>query len=182
MSWTRGIVALVAVGGVAAVVANTQSGEGPQYLGDFPSIFEESATAQAPPAPAAPVPQHPTVDVPYSAPQQRGAPAAPTSRLGAPAGAGSGSGPYVAGGPGPDTTTGAQPGLGSPFDGLMPGTPGFLDLLQSLPPLPDLATCVGTIVRANGDVVSCVTGRIVGHVDLPVPTVPAVPTVPVTGG
>jgi hypothetical protein len=178
MNWTRGILALAAACAVAAVVM-AQSGDGPQYIGDFPSIFEESATAQAPPPPAAPPAQHPRVDVPYTAPRQPTAPAAPTSRLGTPAGvpgapAGSG-GPYVQGGHGADTTTDVPVGLGDPVTGLMPGTPAYLEFLKSLPPPPDIPACTDTFVRSNGDVVSCVTGQIVGHVDLPVPVPVPVP-------
>jgi hypothetical protein len=130
MTPTRALVGLAAVAAAGYAVINGMSGQGPQYVGDFPSIEEQSQHATPPVthdagAPQPGDPQH------YSA-----NPVAPQPPAGTPGGpAGPGAVPPAAppGGGGTGSEGGYPgPGAGTPLGG---GLPSLTDLLSGLPTL-----------------------------------------------
>ena len=130
MTPTRALVGLAAVAAAGYAVINGMSDQGPQYVGDFPSLQEQSQD-QPPPvthdagAPQPGDPQH------YSA--NPVAPQAPPAPPGGPAGPGAPPPPAPPGGGGSGTEGGYPgPGAGTPLGG---GLPSLTDLLAGLPTL-----------------------------------------------
>ena len=134
MTPTRALVGLAVAATAGYVAINSVSDQGPQYVGDFPSIMEEGQANPAPAVPGVdpgpPVPDPPHYDAQPVVPE---APAAP------PAGP-AGPGPVGPAAPPGGGGTGGQggyppPGVGSPLDDLQSGL-GFLfdgpPLLQNL--------------------------------------------------
>jgi hypothetical protein len=129
MTPTRALVGLAVVAAAGYAVINSTGGQGPQYVGDFPSLQNQSQAAPPPVthdagAPQPGDPQH------FSA--QPVAPQAPPAAPGGPAGPGAvppanpplGSGTGEGGYPGP--------AAGTPLGG---GLPSLTDLLKGLPTL-----------------------------------------------
>ncbi|WP_209308878.1 hypothetical protein [Blastococcus sp. CT_GayMR16] len=137
MTPARALFGVAVAAAATYVVINTVSDEGPQYLGDFPSIVEQ-AQAEPPaaipgvdPGPPVPDPQH------YDA--QPVSPEAPAAPPAGPAGPGPVGPAAPAGGNGtgggsgvPDPATGSPltgvEGLGSLFDGLPPLLRGLTEV------------------------------------------------------
>jgi hypothetical protein len=157
MTPTRALVGLAAVAAAGYFVINHAGGEGPQYVGDFPSLQEQSQAAPPPVthdqgAPQPGDPQH------YSADPV--APQAPAAAPGGPAGPGAvppANAPLTKG-----TGEGGYPGPGAGTP-LGAGLPSVTDLLGSLPTLDVQGFCRLT------------TGQVVA---LPCDQIPAPPTVP----
>ena len=130
MTPTRALAGLAAVAAAGYAVINGMSDQGPQYVGDFPSIQEQSQN-QPPPVthdPGAPQPgdpQHNSADpvTPQAPPGTPDDPAGPGAvpPAGPPGGGGSGT---EGGYPGP--------GAGTPIGN---GLPSVTDLLGGLPTL-----------------------------------------------
>ena len=161
MTPTRALVGLAVVAAAGYAAINTMGDQGPQYIGDFPSI-QEQAQADAPPAPSdavapsVPDPQHYSAD-PVT---PEAAPAAPTG----PAGPGPLPPAGPAGGGGTGGSGFAQPAPGNSLgDGLTPLTDLLSGLLGTLPTLDAQGFCR----LASGQVVA-----------LPCDQIPALPTVP----
>lgn len=162
MTPTRALVGLAAVAAAGYVAINSMGGQGPQYVGDFPSLQEQSQTA-APPVthdPGAPQPgdpqhyaAHPVI--PQAPPAAPGGPAGPGAvpPAGPPGGGGSGT---EGGYPGP--------GAGTPLGG---NPPSLSSLLAGLPTLDVQGFCRLT------------TGQVVA---LPCDQIPAAPAAPAAPG
>jgi len=156
MTPTRAVVGLAAVAAAGYVVIHSVGGQGPQYVGDFPSLQEQSQKAPPPVtydtgAPQPGDPQH------YSA--QPVAPQAPPAAPGGPAGPGAvpPTGPPGGGGTGSEGGY-PGPGAGSPLGG---GLPSLTDLLSGLPTLDVQGFCRLT------------TGQVVALPCDQIPTIPA---------
>jgi hypothetical protein len=148
MTWTRGVLAVLAVAAVGYVA--TRPDDEAKYLGDFPSIFESAE--QAPGTPDDPAPRPQVESFSNVAPPVVPRPEAPAADPG-----------YTGGvrpnqGPGPDTATRFSP---PGFEGDNPGAPGSLGL-PSLPPPP---LCEGEFVRPGVGLISCATGEILARID-----------------
>jgi hypothetical protein len=157
MTPTRALVGLAAVAAAGYAVINSAGGQGPQYVGDFPSLQEQSSATPPPVthdagAPQPGDPQHYSANpvAPQAPPGVPGGPAGPGAAPPAnpPLTPGSGEGGY----PGP--------GAGTPLGG---GLSSLTDLLGSLPTLDVQGFCRLT------------TGQVVA---LPCDQIPAPPTVP----
>jgi hypothetical protein len=139
MTPTRAIVGLAAVATAGYVVINSVGGQGPQYIGDFPSI-QEQAQADPPPVthdPGAPQPGDPQH---YSA--QPVTPDAPAPDPAGPAGPGAVPPAAPPGGGG----TGGQGGYPPPG---VPGPPAnplssLTDFLSGLPAFDPASVCRDT--------------------------------------
>src|SRR5690349_17870342 len=160
MTPTRALVGLAAVAAVGYAVINSVGGDGPQYIGDFPSLQEQSQD-EAPPVthdPGAPQPGDPQH---YGA--NPVAPQAPPAAPNGPAGPGAvpPAGPPGGGGPGGE---GGYPGPGA-------GTP----LGDGLPSLTDLLSVITGALPTFDPQGFCrlTTGQIVA---LPCDQIPAPPT------
>jgi hypothetical protein len=156
MTPTRALVGLAAVAVAGYVVINSTGGQGPQYVGDFPALQEQSQAAPKPVthdagAPQPGDPQH------YSA--QPVAPQAPPAAPGGPAGPGAvpPAGPPLGSGSGSEGGY-PGPGAGTPLGG---GLPSLTDLLSGLPTLDVQGFCRLT------------TGQVVA---LPCDQIPPLPT------
>jgi hypothetical protein len=157
MTPTRALVGLAVVAAAGYVVINSTGGQGPQYVGDFPALQQQSQ-AESPPvthdagAPQPGDPQH------YSA--QPVGPEAPPAVPGGPAGPGAvpPAGPPLVPGSGEGGYPG--PGAGTPLGG---GLPSVTDLLKGLPTLDVQGFCRLT------------TGQVVA---LPCDQIPPVPQAP----
>ena len=173
MTPARALVGLAAAAAVGYVAIHSVSAQGPQYLGDFPSIEQQSATEPAPVThdPGAPQPGDPQH---YSA-----NPVTPDAPAGAPAGpAGPGAVPPAAppggGGTGGE---GGYPQPGVPPPPSIP-LPSLSDLLGGLPSFDPASVCrdtAGSIIA----LVPCdqLPGPIVPPV-LPGPGLPGGPPLP----
>lgn len=157
MTPTRALVGLAAVAAAGYVAINSMGAQGPHYVGDFPSLQEQSQAAPPPVTHDAGAPQpgdpqhyaaHPVT--PQAAPAAPGGPAGPGAAPPAdpPLGRGTGEGGY----PGP--------GAGTPLGG---NPPSLSDLLAGLPTLDVKGFCRLT----NGQVVA-----------LPCDQIPPPPTLP----
>lgn len=153
MTPTRALFGLAAVAAAGYVAIHSVSDQGPQYLGDFPSIMEQSQTespAVTHETPGPPVPDPPHYDAQPVAPE---APAAPADGQAGP-------GPVPPAAPPGGGGTGGQggyppPGVGSP---LTTPLPPLTDLLSGLPLL-DGSTLPGydpeDFCPLNGVIVRC---------------------------
>src|SRR4051794_41648529 len=109
MTPTRALVGLAAVAAAGYAVIHSVGGQGPQYIGDFPSIQEQSQAEPPPVTHDAGTP--PVPDPPHYAAQPV-APEAPPAAAGGPAG------------PGPVPPAGAPRGGGARGAGGGPPPPG----------------------------------------------------------
>jgi len=137
MTPARALTGVAAVAVAGYVVIHSVSDEGPQYLGDFPSIQEQG---QAEPGvvpsgvtPGEPVPDPPHIDAHPVTPE---APAAPPA---GPAGPG-GVPPAAPPGGGGTGGQGGYPQPGVPAPPAIP-LPSLTDLLPGLPPFDPLSVC-----------------------------------------
>ena len=144
MTPTRALVGLAAVATAGYVVIHSVGGEGPQYIGDFPALQEQSQT-DAPPvthdagAPQPGDPQH------YAA--HPVAPEAPPAAPGGPAGPG----PVPPAAPPGGGGTGSQggyppPGIGSPPSNPLSSITDFLSGLPSFDPASVCRDSAGSII------------------------------------
>ncbi|MCW2534204.1 MAG: hypothetical protein JWP62_3774 [Blastococcus sp.] len=168
MTPTRALFGVAVAAAAAYAVIHSVNDEGPQYLGDFPSIIEQ---AQAePPAvipgvtPGPPVPDPPHFDA------QPVVPETPADPPPGPAGPG----PVGGASPAPGGTGGGggapQPGMGSPLTSPLPP---FGDLLAGLP-------LIGTLPAFDPTDLCIVDGVVVGLVScdqIPPVVPPVVPPV-----
>jgi hypothetical protein len=140
MTPTRALVGVAAAAVAGYVVIHSLSNEGPQYLGDFPSILEQ---AQAEPGvvPSGMTPGEPLPDPPHfdAQPVTPEAPAAPPA---GPAGPGS-IGPAAPPGGGGTGGQGGYPQPGVPGPPDIP-LPSFTDFLAGLPPIDAAQVCRDT--------------------------------------
>src|SRR4051812_48672383 len=177
MTPTRALVGLAAVAAAGYALIHSVGGQGPQYIGGFPSIQEQSQAGPPPGTPDAGTPPGPG---PPRSPQEAGPPrgrapphyaAKPVTPEAPPAAAGgpAGPGPVPPAGPTGGGGTGGQggyqpPGVGSPLSGgLTPLTDLLSGLTGTLPTLDPQGFCRLT------------TGQVVA---LPCDQIPALPTVP----
>ena len=141
---TRALVGLAAVAAAGYIVINSVGGQGPQYVGDFPSLEQQSQTDSPPVThdPGAPQPGDPQH---YSAD-----PVTPDAPAGAPAGPG-GPGAVPPAAPPGGGGTGSQGGYPPPG---VPGPPAnplssVTDFLAGLPTFDPATVCrdtAGTII------------------------------------
>jgi hypothetical protein len=139
MTPTRALVGLAAAAAIGYVAIHSVSTQGPQYLGDFPSIEQQSATESPPvthvtPGPPVPDPPH------YGAEQVT--PVAPAAPPAGPAGPG----PVPPTGPPGGGGTGSQGGYPPPGVPAPPSSPlpSLSDLLVGLPPFDPATICRDT--------------------------------------
>jgi len=140
MTPARALFGVAAVAVAGYVVIHSVSDEGPQYLGDFPSILEQ---AEAEPdvvpsgvTPGAPVPDPPHIDA------QPVSPEAPAAAPAGPAGPGP-IGPAAPPGGGGTGGQGGYPQPGVPGPPNIP-LPSLTDLLPGLPPFDPATVCRDT--------------------------------------
>jgi hypothetical protein len=172
MTWTRGVLALVAVVAIGYVVLQPE--EKPQYIGDFPSQYDSAA--QAPPVPpgspgvtpALDPPPPPTVPAASPAGLPRVLAEGPQPLRPAPTPASPPA--FRQSAPGTDTGLELPLGLGSSVSGLTPGSPEYQEQLSGIR---DLPACADLVVRPDGAAFSCLTGEFLGFFELP--EVPALP-------
>lgn len=162
MTPTRGLVGLAAVAAAGYVVIQSVGGPGPQYIGDFPPIQEQSTT-ESPPVthdPGAPQPGDPQH---YAATPV--APQAPPAALAGPAG------------PGPVPPAAPPGGGGTGGEGSYPTAGPSNPLGSGLSPVTDLLSgLVGTLPTFDAQgFCRLATGEVVA---LPCDQIPALPTVP----
>jgi hypothetical protein len=162
MTPTRALVGLAAVAAAGYAVIHSLGGQGPQYIGDFPSI---QAQSQAGPPPVTHDPGTPPVPDPPHYAAQPVTPEAPPAAAGGPGGPGPVPPAAPPGGGGTGGQGGYQPpGVGSPLSGgLTPLTDLLSGLTGTLPTLDPQGFCRLT------------TGQVVA---LPCDQIPALPTVP----
>jgi hypothetical protein len=132
MTPTRALVGLAAVAAAGYVVIHSAGGQGPHYIGDFPSIQEQS---QAEPPPVTHVTPGPPVPGPPHYEAQPVAPDAPAPPRSGPRGPGAIPSAAPPGGGGTGSRGGyPPPGVGSPLNsGLTPLTDLLSGLTSSLP-------------------------------------------------
>ena len=129
MTPTRALVGLAAVAAVGYVAINSMGGQGPQYVGDFPSLQEQSQNA--PP----PVTHDPGAAQPGDPQHFSANPVAPEATPAVPGGPG---GPGAAPPANPPLTPGTgqggypPPGSGTPLGGDPPSLSGLLAGLPTL--------------------------------------------------
>jgi hypothetical protein len=144
MTPTRALVGLAAVAAAGYAVIHSAGGQGPQYIGDFPSIQEQS---QAEPPPVTHVTPGPPVPGP---PHYEAQPVTPDAPAPAPSGP-RGPGPIPPAAPPGGGGTGTQGGYPPPGIGSPPSNPlsSLTDFLPGLPPFDPASVCrdtAGTII------------------------------------
>jgi hypothetical protein len=164
MTPTRALLGAAVAAAATYAVIHSVSDEGPQYLGDFPSIIEQ-AQAEPPAVTPGATPGPPVPDPPHFQAQPV-TPEAPADPPGGPAGpgpiGGTSSAPGGAGGGGAP-----EPGTGSP---LTSPQPPFGDLLAGLP-------LIGTLPSFDPAEFCYEAGEIVALV--PCDQIPALPDPPI---
>ena len=140
MTPARALFGVAAVAVAGYVVIHSVSDEGPQYLGDFPSILEQAeAEPDVVPSgvdPGQPVPDPPHIDA------QPVSPEAPAAAPAGPAGPGP-IGPAAPPGGGGTGSQGGYPQPGVPGPPEIP-LPSLTDLLPGLPPFDPAQVCRDT--------------------------------------
>jgi hypothetical protein len=139
MTPTRALVGLAAAAAVGYAVIHSVSGQGPQYVGDFPSL---AAQSQAEPPPVTHVAPGPSVPDPPHYDAQPVTPVAPAAPPAGPAGPG----PIGPAGPPGGGGTGGEGGYPQPGVPPPPSSPlpSLSDLLVGLPPFDPTSVCRDT--------------------------------------